>query len=107
MKRPDELSGPSPLASVVQAWRCFAEQEPYFPKVPARQADLIMAVQGAIIHDPWVRTVALPMIQAHRVMDEPGDKQANARKAIKILGDCQDRALAERCIKWLRTNHHV
>lgn len=108
MRRPAELTGESPLKQVVFAWRAFADQEHYFPKVPARQADLLMALKGAICHDPWTRGVVQPLLRAQQAMETPGgDKQLVARLAIKNLEACQDTALAERCIKWLRVNHNV
>lgn len=111
MKRPEEFSGESPLARLSAAFKTLAEFDRYIPKGDLcwlRELPLAVRSHTIGLLDPFTRHVAYPIMWAQRVLDEPGDKQANARQAIQILRrNCADETLANLCIEWLRRNHNV
>lgn len=109
MKRPESLGGESPLALLAAAFKTFERYERYMPPFESWMREIPLAVRSHTIglkHE-FSKRIVYPICFAQRIMDEPGDKQANARRAIEVLERCGDEVIPQLCIHWLRTNHNV
>lgn len=109
MKRPDEFSGPSPLAALAAAFKTFERYERYMPPFESWMREIPLAVRSHTIglkHE-FSKRVIYPVCFAQRLMDEAGEKQTNARRAIEVLERCGPEVIPQLCIDWLRKNHNV
>lgn len=106
--RPEQFSGDSPLAALAAAFKAFERWERYLPPFESWMREIPLAVRSHTIGltHPFIKQAVYPICWAQRIMDEPGDKQANARRAIKVL-EGSDWPATALCIGWLKVNHNV
>lgn len=110
MKRPDDFSGPSPLAALAAAFKTFERYERYLPPFESWMREIPLAVRSHTIglKHPFTKRSVYPICWAQRLVDAAGDKQVQARQAIKVLEEyCDAGPLRDMCIDWLRKNHNV
>ena|SRR3974390_3536717 len=78
---------------------------------PTILEDLSMMLhEGVIIgiRNRWVRRVAVPLFQAHRLLKDSRESDPiKAKKVLQILEQCEDIDLKSRCIEWVKSNYWV